>query len=342
MSGERPAFSRLLQLLAGPPIVIGLLVFFILSADFASRSSKQQQYFGQSTAAQLSEFVVHYVVTNDILSLNVISAKVSGNGQVNSVAIYNESDDLIAQSGRDDGKAKFFTKEITFQDSVIGYLRISIPDESLVNHSLLIVPAALLSALILTAWFRTEWIISWLYPRILAPTDNEKDTLSKSKIAEKIEVAPECFLVVRIRPAQHLARHFAQFFDAAELFKGVVEQTTPEELIIHFEGEDSMFAAASTGVLIQQLSKILQGNMTFGGILDLAGEDSDKRRKAASYLASIANDDLIIARGKALLADRATLQTFHHSLVDSDDLKLVATLENEDELLKRASILSKA
>ena len=343
MRGEAPAFSRLLQLLAGLPLIIGLLVFFILSADFATRSAEQQQHFGEATAAQLSDFLAHYVIAGDILSLNVITTKISENRQVSFVAVYDEMDHLIAQSGRPEGGTTFFTNEITFQDSVIGYVRVAIPDASAANQKLLIIPAALLLALISATWLRPELIAKWLYPRPATAADshNKKEPQPESTIIATNEAGPECFLVVRIRPAQHLARHFDQFFAAAEQFSGILEQTTPEELIIHFDGEDTMFSAASTGVLIRQLSEILQGKMNFGGTLDLAGEDSDKRRKAASYLASIADHDLLIAGGEWLLEGRATLQTFHHSLVDSEDLRRVAEIDNQDHLRLTAETLSK-
>ncbi len=338
MSIETPAFSRLVQLFAGPPIVIGLIVFFILSIDFQKRSTQQQQYFGEAAAAQLSNFVVQYVITDDILSLNVITAEINENIQVSSVAIYNENDDLIAQSGREADNATFFTKEIIFQDSVIGYVRVSTHDASIANHALLVLPVTIVLGLVSVAWLRPEWIVNWLYNRPVSQTENIPDV----RIRETIRKDPESFLVVRIRPAQHLARHFAQFFQAAKQFNGIVEQTTPEELVIHFEGEDSMFAAASTGVLFQQMSKMLNGNMTFGGTLDLAEEDSNKRLKAASYLASIAKDDLIIARGEELLGNRATLKTFHHSLVDSKNLRLISEIKNKNDLLQYASTLSRA
>jgi len=343
MSREAPALSRLLQLLAGPPLIIGLLVFFILSADFSARSSKQQQHFGEAIVTQLSDFLVQYIVTNDILSLNVITTKLSGNSLISSVAVYDDKDNLIAQSGRTTGSTRFFTKEITFQDSVIGYVRVAIPDAPMTNEDLLIVPVALFLAFVSVIWLRPELIVRWLYPRPAKTTNSNirKEPQSVSTIIPTDGACPKCFLLVRIRPAQHLARHFDKFFAAAEQFDGIVEQTTPEELVIHFNGQDTMFAAASTGVLIRQLSELLQGNINFGGTLDLVGEDSDKRRKAASYLASIAEDDLLIAGGEWLLEDRVTLETFHHSLIDSKDLRRIAEIDNQDNLQKAAETLSK-
>ena len=101
-----------------------------------------------------------------------------------------------------------------------------------------------------------------------------------------------------------------------------------------------MYAAATTGLLIRRLSEILQGNMSFGGTLDIVGDDPDEHRKAASYLASIAAGDLLIAGGESFLADRATLQTFHHPMVDSADLRRVVEVEDQEQLMQQAESLA--
>ena len=100
-----------------------------------------------------------------------------------------------------------------------------------------------------------------------------------------------------------------------------------------------MHAAASTGYLIRELTERKSGNMQFGGTLDLVEDDT--KRKAASYLASISEGDLLIAGGEWLLDGQATLQTFHHSLVDSEDLRRVASLDNQDQLLRMADELAR-
>ena len=148
-------------------------------------------------------------------------------------------------------------------------------------------------------------------------------------------------LVVRIRPGHHLARHFDRFFSAAEKFNGIVEQTSPEELVIHFDRGNPMYEAASTGLLIRQLTEILQGNMTFGGTIDIAQEDSHEQRKAASYLASIAQGSLLVAGGESLLAGRVTLQTFHHPMVDYEDLQRIVEIDHQQKLKQDAEAIAK-
>ena len=147
-------------------------------------------------------------------------------------------------------------------------------------------------------------------------------------------------LVVRIRPSHHLARHFDRFFSAAEKFNGIVEQTTPEELVIHFDRDNPMYEAASAGLLIRQLTETLQGNMTFGGTIDIASGDSNEQRKAASYLASISEGDLLVVNGESLLADRATLQTFHHPMVAYGDLQRILEIDHQQQLKQDAEAIA--
>lgn len=343
MSRVAPAFARLLQLIAGLPLIIGLSVFFILSTDFSHRSKEQQRQYGEATAAQLSDFLAAYVMADDILSLNVITARISDRDQVISIAVFDDTDRMLAQSGRPSLAGTTFSSEITFQDSVIGYVRVTVPDTPVANQILLLIPVLLMGGILILGWFRSDLIIAWLNPLPSEESDALPTGGSDSQLAsaETVATGPECFLVIRIRPAHHLARHFDRFFSAASRFTGIVEQTTREELVIHFNEGQGMYAAATTGLLIRRLSEILQGNMSFGGTLDIVGDDPDEHRKAASYLASIAEGDLLIAGGESFLADRATLQTFHHPMVDSADLRRVVEVEDQEQLMQQAESLAK-
>ena len=145
--------------------------------------------------------------------------------------------------------------------------------------------------------------------------------------------------MIRIKPARHLETHFDKFYQAAMLYGGIVEQTTTEELVIHFESYDAMYKATCTGLLIQQIANRVNSNISFGGTLDLLGDEPDKIRKSASYLASIAEGDLIVAANDPGITDRVELQRFHHALVDSDNLSRIAGLINQELLEEQASQL---
>jgi len=342
LSVPMPKFKRLLQLVAGPPLFIGLLVFVILSTDFEKRIQGQQRQFGQATVAQLSDFLVPYVVAGDVLSLNVISAKMSQQDQVISIAIFDDKDQLLAQSGSESKDGSIFRDEMTFQGSAIGYVKIAVPEARIVNQGFLILPLLLVISLVGLIRFRPDLIVAWLFPVTEGNATISLDGTNKSDADENqiITAGPECMLVVRIRPSHHLARHFDRFFSAAEKFNGIVEQTTPEELVIHFDRDNPMYEAASAGLLIRQLTETLQGNMTFGGTIDIASGDSNEQRKAASYLASISEGDLLVVNGESLLADRAALQTFHHPMVAYGDLQRILEIDHQQQLKQDAEAIA--
>ena len=340
MRDEAPVSSRLLLLLVLPSLVVGLLVYIILTADYHDQAARQQRLYGQATADQLSDYLAQYVVSGDMLSLNVVTAGLVNGEQVRFVTVYDEHNVLIAQSGRDPGGTTSFTSEIVFQDSAVGFVRISVPDAGPAGLTWLVIPGLFVLVSLAFVLQSPTLITRWLYA---VPETGAGETTAEDPTVNAVTNGDhasaddeECILVIRIRPAHYLERYFDRFFSAAELYSGIVEQTTPEELVIHFEGADAVFMATSAGLLIRELTDLMQGNMSFGGTLDLISEEPEKTRKAASYLASIANGDLLVAGGESLLEERFELQSFHHSLVDSGNLRRIAVPSNPGQLQEQA------
>jgi hypothetical protein len=326
--------TRLFLLLAIPPVLIAILVYTMLSVHFGSVVAQQQHSFGTATADLLSDALVQSLVEKDLLSLNVVVTEMANSDSIEFVAVYDDDNTLIAQSGRETDSPSY-SKEITFQDSIVGFVRVIItPAQSpgiTIPLTLILVACVYAGAL----WYFANHLLSW--------TKKTASTTSTPAEIPELEAAgpsQECVLVIRIRPSRHLEAHFEKFFEAAKLYRGIVEQTTTEELVIHFEGQEAMFRAASTGLLIKQMTESINSNIDFGGTLDVIEDDPDKVRKSASYLASIAKGDLIIAGGGSLLGDRAELVAFHHSLVDSKNLNRLSSLVNQETLAEQAQRLS--
>lgn len=330
MENQEPAGYKLFLLFVVPPLLVGTLTFAFLFADFSQRSAGQQTLYGEATADQLSAYLAPYVVENNLLSLNIVTTDLVRNDYIQFVSVYDEGNALIAQSGRDTGDTTVYTSEITFQDSVVGFVRVAVINAKPANLLWFVILIVFLLPMAIVLLRKPAVMTSWLFAN-REMTDNEKVKVSNEDnepIAAEADY-DECILVARIRPAPYMKRYFEKFFHAAEIYGGIVEQTMPEELVVHFNGQDAMFNAASTGLLIKELANLLQGNMTFGGTLDVISEEPDKTRKAASYLASIAEGDLLIAGGEKLLEDSVLLETFHHSLVDSKDLCRINSLTNQ-------------
>jgi hypothetical protein len=329
---------RLTALLVSLPLAAGLLVFLAITQYQGRVVELEQSRFGESSARQLAAQVANHVVEDNLLSLNVIVAQLTRDEPLQFVAIYDESNHLIAQSGKEEQTDTSYTAEVTFQDSLVGRVRLTVSHAE-TNMLLLIwfllVLAAGYSFLV---WrFKTS-IASWVI----------HEPQSKPVAAQVIETPPqtdddlteECILVVRVRPARHLERHFDKFFQAANLHGGIVEQTTPEELVIHFDSPDAMYMATCSGLLIQKIAAKVKGKIAFGGTLDLINEEPEETRKAASYLASLAEGNLIAAHCYSALSDRVELQPFHHALVDSKGLLRVSGLTDAQLLNNQANQLA--
>ncbi len=119
---------------------------------------------------------------------------------------------------------------------------------------------------------------------------------------------------------------------------------TGDELVIVFTAEDAVFLGVCAGLLIKRLTELANGNITYGAALDLVDGDQSQTRKNASYLASVAEEQLLFNDGlkvKPMLEGRAELQAFHHSLVDSDNVYFVDRLVKQDLLASQADQLSR-
>jgi len=330
---------RLIALLLVLPILAGGLVFFTVTQYQARAVELEQSRFGQSSARQLAAQVASYVVEDNLLSLNVIVAQLTRNEPLQFVAIYDESNQLIVQSGREERTNASYTAEVTFQDSLVGRVRMTVSHAKTSKQLLGWILLMLGAGYCFLVWRFETSITRWVNQE----TQPQAASTEILETPQQIDrgATEECILVVRIRPARHLEQHFDKFFKAANLYGGIVEQTTPEELVIHFDSSDAMYMATCSGLLIQKIAAKVNGKIAFGGTLDLINEEPEKIRKAASYLASIAEGNLIAAHGYLPLSDRVELQPFHHALVDSEGLLRIAGLINPDLLNNQASQLTK-
>ena len=326
--------NRLLLLLILLPLAAGLLVAAVLWEDQGRLVRTEQERYGQSLARQLADHSAQLVMEQDFISLNVLAARLTATDPVRFVGIYTDQNRLIAQSGREHGADRFFTAEISFQDSVVGYTRVGVATAT----SSLSIPALLL-CLIGVAWALLVWRFRRAVQRWLEAAPGAAAVPGPViPMPEPEALAPALtgLLVVRIRPSRQLDRHFDRFFEAAVLYGGIVEQTTPEELVIHFEDPDAVYLAVCCGLLIREITAVLPGRLSFGGIVDLLGEDTGESRKRASFLASVASNELLLAGGEALIRERVQLGSFHHSMVDSRDLQKVTGMADQSLLDSQA------
>lgn len=330
--------ARLLLLVIVPAVLMTMIVSLSLILSYSSLLDEQYRDYGRATAAQLSDQFAAYIVSDDILSINVLASRLAETDYIAFLAIYDADNTLMTQSGSESGREMSFTHEITFQDSLVGFVRVTPAVQGSVSP---LIYLSWLIALVLIAAFAY-----WAQPilgKIRTPVQEDPSGYPEDGEAVQAPDATnqeECILVVRIRPARYLENHFDRFFKAAGLYDGIVEQTTTEELVIHFEDSDALYKATCTGRLMQALAVRLGGKISFGGTLNLLEDDPEKIRKSASYLASIAGGELLLSGNADSLRDRVELQTFHHSLVDSPDVRRVAALSDLASLDAQVEALS--
>ena len=336
--GKRHRKRRLTALLVVLPLLTGAIVFLAITQYQSAAQKLEQSRFGQSSARQLAAQVASDVVEGNLLTLNVTVAQLTRNEPLEFVGIYDESNQLIAQSGKEARAHTSYTAEVTFQDSLVGRVRVTVLHT---ETNLLLLGWILLglgAAYSFLVWRFTASISRWINHE---PQSQQANGLVIETPPQAYQgPSEECILVVRIRPARHLKQHFDKFFKAANLYGGIVEQTTPEELVIHFDSPDAMYMATCSGLLIQKIAAKVNGKVAFGGTLDLLNEEPKKIRKAASYLASIAQGNLIATDEYSLLSDRVEIQSFHHALVDSNSLIKIEGLIDPDLLNHQASQLA--
>jgi hypothetical protein len=329
--------SRLFLILVTLPLIAAITAFTSMIIHNKGSLETAEREFGRTTVTQLSEQYSQYLVNKDVLSLNVLVTNLTKQTPIAYVGVYDESNRLIVQSGKHRKDNQDYTADITFQDAMIGLVRVTVSQPE--KDSTFLIFGWLIGGAIYLylAWQLCPIISRWLLGIGPNPLENEHET---STIVASDGPVQECILVVKIRPARHLEIHFDRFFKAAKLYGGIVEQTTIEELVIHFSGADAMYMAASTGLLIKEITKQVNRNITFGGTLDILNDKPDTVRKASSYLASIAQNDLLAAGGTQFIIDRAELAPFHHSLVDSKNLLKVIALNDQSLIDAQALELS--
>ena len=328
----RSSKRRLIGLLVCLPLLAAATAYFLLLADQQWLIQKSQSVYGQSTARLIAQKVSPQVVNKDILSLNVIATRLAESEPILSVSVFDDADQLLVQGGKSNNRAKVFTAEVTFQDSVVGFVRVSVNEiEQNLQTPMLIFCLVFLAYTATVVSFSTR-INQWLLTEKKPKPDDATELVASTDAQSDNDYVETSLLVVRIKPAHALTRYFNRLLKAATLYGGIIEQTTPEELIVHFEGPDAIFLSVCAGMLLQSIAAKTPGRMAFGGVLTRADDETERSRKSASYLASISQGDLLFSQRDLTLDERVLATPFHHGLVDSDQLLRVTGLKNQQLL----------
>ncbi len=344
----RSARIRLIIIFLVPAIIFSSLAYGFSVVYFEAKFATQVNRYGQATAQQISHLVAEYVMHEDILSLTVFIAQLQSESQIESLEVYNADNQLLAQAGRD-SRGPSFTHELNYQDSMIGYLRLTVTPVA-ERSNWLLAPIALLALGILftgmALWLVGDFIYLWLFatsdnrqpkkkPLVDAHKHDDEDHIVSSKVLDK------SLLVLKIRPARYLNIYVDRIVAALDYYEGDVSQMSGDELVVNF---DSVEDAVTAGLLVKKLIDRLSGSITFGGAIDLvASADKSKLKKQNGFLASIASGNLLLttAANSKLPADWLETQVFRSALIDANNLLQADRLTDDSSLQVQARDLSK-
>jgi uncharacterized membrane protein affecting hemolysin expression len=337
---SRTIRSRIVLALAIPWIISAIASTWLISTFTGDQLRRQANQFGQAIADQLANTSVNYLVSKDVLSLNVILDELYDRNHFDFAAVYNPENALLAQSGKLMHSEYTFTRDINFQDSNLGYVMIELDsgELELELRQVIITSAAIHSFLIILTlgliWFYGDLFYLWL-TQTTAPKEKAKIPIYNLPPEVERATAHRTLLALRMKPARLVP--IDAIHDAATLFGANMETVNDEEWLFTFNTSDQLEKCLRLGLLINEIAFLQTGNVVVKAGIDSAPEDDlTMLRKQVSYLASVSDQNLLVSdrvnkiiqseAGDKLSAQIETHQ-FHSSLTADGEVYVVESLD---------------
>ncbi len=319
--------------------------FLAATAEVEARA----EHYGGAIADQLALTITDQMVQEDVLGLNVLLTDLLNNDDFTFASVYTTDNRLLAQVGKDREYLRSYSRDITFQDAALGSITIGLdpgPSFSAI-HSLLItstlvlilVMGVLAAAIIVYG----DMIYLWFTATSSKVTAEETETHTEEAAAEASPPGNGLMtiLVIKIRPMRQLESHRSRVMNALSLYRGELLSEDGEDLVVSFEQLDQVFHAICAGQLIRQLMTQVRGVVAVRlGMhslpLTTTDRDLDRAIKQATYLASIAGDQLLTSRSTrqaALDSKGLRLVAFHSSLAPEGEVFCLEALDASHEHL---------
>ena len=338
---SRAIRSRVILAIAIPWIISAIASTWLIASYTKSQLFDQANQFGQAIADQLANTSIDYLVSNDVLSLNVILDELYNRNNFDFAAIYDPENNLLAQSGKHFGHQFVFTRDINFQDANLGHVMIELDASALEQklQQVIIASGIIHGALIILTlgliWFYGDLFYLWLTH---TPVPEERVKIPIYNLPPEAErpTSHRTLLALRLKPARLVP--FDTIQDAATLFGADVETISNEEWLLTFNCRDQLENGLRCGLLITEIASLQTGNISVKAGLDSAPEDDlIMLRKQVRYLASVSDQNLLVSQrvnrkihsenGKNLSGQIETHQ-FHSSLTADGEVYVVEGLDN--------------
>lgn len=342
--------SRIIFLICLPLLLSSILSIWIILHLLGESETKQGQVIGEAIAKQLASGVSEYLISEDRLSLTVLLNDLVEEGVFSNATIFGADNSLVATAGDTaDSASPVYTAEIHYQDSIAGYVRISLEQERLFTDNSKVVFWILLMNLILmlgTGFYATR------VAKLLSdsPRDDPKpiDPVAVTQFVKKESVfslpiirastrfdrkvaEPEdnfdhfSILVLKIRPASVFDDLSSNIKHVVSLYKGRIKSFDDDEITLLFTQHDQhCFQAICTALVIQSLTRE-SGFSEYKAGMDCGTDHTEVKqaRKKASYFASVARNELLVSEGVYLqesISGRAKMSEFHSSMAPDSQL----------------------
>lgn len=346
--------AKLILLILFPAVVSLMLSIFLITSFVYGELREQREHFTQAIVSQLTASTADYLVTEDLLGLNVVLGNLVSEGDLIFASVYKTDNKLVAQAGKTGVRQEdIVTRDISFQNETAGYLRVVVNQSNLdETFRQLIAVFILVHMLILGAaaafvWGFADLIFLGLFSIGRPQTD---ETLSSSSAEDSgatqtasndaAQPAREAYdthliMVMKIRPHRWLATHEDRIASALSLYRCQVEVSDGQDIIAKFsaaDAEDCFYDAICAGLLLIQVFERLNTtiNIKIGINLVTASEHIDACRKQTVYIASIAERQLLISSDayKICRGDpRLLITDFHNSLTPTGSVYQVESLQ---------------
>lgn len=338
----------LLFLLSG---VASLILSLVLITGFIhGELSEQRDHFTRAIVHQLTASTADYLVTEDLLGLNVVLGSLVSQGDITFASVYNTDNKLLAQAGkRSVSNRDITTRDITFQNETAGYLQVVVnqtPLDSKLNNlviTLVLIHLLLLGAFGLFVWVYPDLIFLGLFSSRNPPAEDiaiseTPEATDQDETDPGLVVSHEAesiLLVMKIRPQRWLAANEERISNALSLYRCEVEVSEGQDIIATFLSTDrkaAVYDAICAGLLLIQVFNKLNTtiNIKIGIHIEPDMEQLQASRKRTAYLASIAERQLLISEDTyALCQDdtRLVVSKFHNSLMPTGTVYLVESLQ---------------
>lgn len=354
--------SNVILLLCLPLLVSSVLSIWLIMHLIGESEQRQSQTIGDAIAAQLALSVSEYLISEDRLSLTVLLNDLVQHGVFEKATVFGADNSLVASAGDATGSlSTVYTAEVPYQDSVAGYVRISLAHERLFtdNSTILFWILFLNLALLVGSGFYAAYIARYLvtsrpvdthHTESETPSQTTKRDLgfslpivkASTRLDRKIPGQETDFdqfsiLVLKIRPARVVDSLSSRIKQVATLYKGRIESFDDEITLLFTHPDQHCFHAVCAALVIQSLARE-SGFTEYRAGMDCGTDKNEVKqaRKKASYYASVARNELLVSRTVYLhenISGKTKISEFHSSMAPDSLLYRIHGLNDSHQKL---------